>query len=1009
MHLNRLKLASAIALVSVLVFGNTAQAATTLSVTVGGTQTTATAIAAGDTLDVTDTAPIPGVGVTDAEISSLWSSQSLQLKPSSSVTYPEGWALEYTTDGTNWSTTAPSPLSRAVGVRTKGNLESTGPNAFKTHPSSNLLQSQRAITGATGGDGYDVTFAQDRVYNQFHHNLSVNVQCHLQSNGNSCTGIDISGYQTPNGASSFYDPASKKLYAVAMQSISRSFGFVCIDLTAIDSPTQCSTPFVRLYTGPNTGSAQADGYREFIGNSSEDASGHVWTFNGANYSLMCLDLSSGAACASDNGKLLPNTGKLAIGTVAPQGLANSGRVSAIDGKVYYVTDSKFGCYDPASHALCTVGGVTVATADQYPPFPIRNSAGTVLGACLYVTSLCINSSEAAIAMPANLQAFISSHTIPAWNTYNAGQWAELGNKLYLNKGPSGTATSDVYCYDFSTAASCSGFNGANVGTQIYAIAVDPNVSNCLWTNGNAGLITTFNATTGLVGCTVGSPVAQMPYSAVTPRMSCSETGRVTRWASIHFTMPSGITRTTLRVTVLDATSGTPTAISGFTDVTVDTNDTLDLTGLNSAGSTAVKRATIQITAGAVSGALLQSVTADVAYEAESPQLCLTLLAKANCAGFTPASGDLSVPDGLIRVASIMTPTTGAAITESHDQTVTGTNAGNLCAASLPNSPTVPPVTTPPPAPRVLVPSLSLTKVQTSLDPTFPGEEVKYSLVAKNDGELPLAGVSISDANATLTNCDPALPVANLDINAEIHCTAVHKVTLADVLAGFISNTAQAADSHSTAATSNTVVTKVKNSPGMTVVKKQISPAPKVIGDVIRYEIKATNTGNTILSNVMVIDNNAEIQFCGPSIPVTQLKLGASITCEATHKVTAADFAAGQVVNVAIAKSDDVVASSETTTNAGASAASSGSPSATSNSFGRIKSNEVVTRLAGSKPMAASNGAQGTSTKPTGKPAKKPTGELAFTGDTGGGFSLVGLLMMLTGATLFVFKRRKIAS
>jgi len=990
--------ALALALISAMVFGSAAQAATTLTVVTSGTSTAATSIAAGDNLDVTNDAPIPGVGVSNAEISSLWSKQSLQVKPASSLTYPEGWSLEYTTDGTNWSSTPPNPISLAVGVRTKGSVESTGPNAFKTHPSSSLIQSQRSFTGGTGGDGYDLTFAGDRVFNQFHHDANLEVQCHIQATGSVCNGITVAGYQTPNGASSFYNPVTKKMYAVVMETTSHDFGFMCIDLTTIATPALCganaAASFVNLYNGNGV----ADSYREYIGSSSFDAAHNkVWTFNGANDSLMCLNLTTGLSCGTpDNGQLLPNTGKVMIGGTPPNGVANSGRVSAIDGFVYYVTDSKFGCYNPATHALCSSTGVTVAVANQYPPFPIRDASGTVTGACLYVTKICLSNTEAVVSMPANLLTFINAHTIPAWNTFNAGQWAELNNRIYLNKGPDIDASNDVYCFDFTTAADCVGFSGANVGTQIYAITTDPNVPDCLWTNGNAGQITTFNGTTGLAGCAVGSPVARMPYSAVTPRMSCSEAGRVTQWTAIHFGVPTGITVGSggnLRVTLYDLTSGTETAISGFTNIPVDSSGNIDLTPLNTAGGTAVKRATIELTAGAVSGALLSSVTADVQYQADAPQLCLTLLAKATCANFVPANGDTSVPDGIIQVASVMTPTSGSPITESHTQTLTGTNAGTLCAAALPS----PPVQTPPVTPHVPVPSLSVSKSQTSADPSYPGDLVTYSITAKNDGETDLSGVSISDPGTTLKDCSPALPVAKLLVGQVIRCTAVRAVTLADVLSGSISNTATAASESGTQAISNTVITKFKNVPGLTVVKKQISAAPKQVGDLVRYSIVATNTGNTILSNVKILDSNADLDFCSPSVPVAQLKPGASITCGATHKVTTADLAAGQIVNVAVAKSDDLTASSSTST-------STEAPSV--NSAGQIDSNQVVTKFfgAGSKPTSATAG----STRPVtaGVKGHKPSGNLAFTGSSQNLGGLFGLLMLAAGVVLISVRRSK---
>jgi hypothetical protein len=987
MNLNRLKLGAALAVISVLVFGNIAQAATTIDVVSSGTSTSASTIANGDSIDVTDSATIPVVGAATSELNSGWNSDALRLLTGSSVTYPEGWNLQYTTDGTTWSGTAPAPLSNAVGIRSIGSID-TVDGGFRTHPSSQLLQSAGSFTGSTGGDGYDLTFVDDRVYNQFHHSTSIQLQCHLKATGNSCAGLTVAGYQTPNGASSFYSASTKKLYVVSMRTSGHDYGFVCINLANLSAPAVCATPFVMLYDG----NGSTDGYREYIGSSSQDATNRVWVFNGANYSLMCLNLLTGAACATGNGQVLPNTG---VNMVGPT-IANSGRVSAIEGKVYYVTDTKFGCYDPTAAALCGVGR-TVAAANQYPPFPIRSSSGTLTGVCLYVTKVCISDTETNVALPSGDLTTQVNIAMAAWNTYNAGQWAEVDNKLYLNTGPAvapSGASNSVYCYDFTTGADCSGFSGANVGSEIYAIIADPAMPSCLWTNGNAGVITSFSGISGTRGCSTPNPVARMPYSAVAPRMSCSESGRVTSWTSVHFNFgaQSAVTRSNLRVTVYNASGTSLVAIPGFNGVTIDNTDTLDLSSINTV--TYGTRATIEITGGVgPTNSELLMVTADVIYQAAAPQLCFTLMAKEVCAnGYVHQPGDLSVADGVIHSASVVTPVTGSVTTETSTQTLGGTYTNTVCIAvggsSVPGPPSAP------------IPKIGLTKTQISADPTFPGDVVKYTLVATNTGPVAIHGVSITDANASVSDCNLPGNSVTLAIGQQLTCMASHVATLAEILAGYVVNTANVSVSEEQiSAASNTVTTKVTNAPALAVTKKQTSAAPKLVGDVIRYEIRATNTGNTNLSNVEVVDRNADTVTCDVAIPAAHLAIGASIVCEATHKVTDADVKAGKFVNIAIAKSDDVTASSDATTNAP----------------GQTSSNAVSTSLVGVKTHAASvkGGGSTSATKggTTGSAAKpgtsgKPTGNLAFTGASESHTGLIGLLLILLGAGFLGMQRRK---
>ena len=977
MNLHKLKLSMAVAVVSALVFGGAAQAVTTIDTVTSGTSTAVNTIANGDSVDVTDTATLPPVGLASVNLSSSWNSDALRLNTGSSVTYPEGWNLEYTTDGTTWSSTPPVPLSSAIGIRSAGSVDAID-GGYRTHPSGILLQSATSFNGSTGGDGYDLTFVDDRVYNQFHHSTSIQLQCHLKDTGNSCAGLTVAGYQTPNGASSFYSASLKKLYVVAMRTSGHDYGFVCINLANLAAPSTCATPFVMLYDGTGT----TDGYREYIGNSSQDASNRVWVFNGANFSLMCLDLATGAACATGNGQILPNSGTNMVSST----IANSGRVSAIGGKVYYVTDTKFGCYDPTAAALCG-SGVTVAAANQYPPFPVRNSSGVLQGACLYVSRICINASETNVTMPAALLTFVTGTSIPAWNTYNAGQWAEGDNKLYLNKGPSTTASASVYCFDFTTAAACSGFSGANVGTEIYAIVADPAMPGCYWTNGNAGIITSFSGTTGLNGCTTPNPISRMPYSAISPRMSCSEAARVTTWTSVHFNFgtQSTITRSNLRVTVYNASGNGLVAIPGYSNVTIDTTDTLDLSRIDT--SIYGSRATIELTGGAgTTNADLLQVTADVTYLAPAPQLCFTLKAQQVCANsYVHLAGDPSIADGVIQIASVVTPVVGSVTSESSTRTLGGTYSSTVCIAAGGTA-----LYSPPSAP---IPTIKLTKTQTSADPLLPGDIVKYTLVATNTSTVTLHGVAILDNNATISDCSIPGATVDLAVGQQLTCTASHVVTAADVLAGFVINTAMViASVEQIDATSNTVTSKIVKTPGLTVTKKQTSAAPKAIGDVIRYEIRATNSGNTNLTNVQIVDKNAETLTCDVATPVAQLAVGASIVCEATHKVTAADVAAGKVVNVAVASGDDIVASSDATTN----------------TPGRVDSNAVVTNLTNVKTRGAA--IKGSASAGTDKNAtSNPTGELAYTGSVEGNLGWLGLLLIALGVAAFGISRRERAN
>src|SRR5205085_1252303 len=86
------------------------------------------------------------------------------------------------------------------------------------------------------------------------------------------------------------------------------------------------------------------------------------------------------------------------------------------------------------------------------------------------------------------------------------------------------------------------------------------------------------------------------------------------------------------------------------------------------------------------------------------------------------------------------------------------------------------------------PHLSITKVATESGYSAVGQVIHYTIVATNDGNTTLAGVTVSDPNATGLTCTPAngSPLAP---GASMNCTASHTITQADIDAGSYYNQA----------------------------------------------------------------------------------------------------------------------------------------------------------------------------------------------------------------------------
>jgi large repetitive protein len=203
-------------------------------------------------------------------------------------------------------------------------------------------------------------------------------------------------------------------------------------------------------------------------------------------------------------------------------------------------------------------------------------------------------------------------------------------------------------------------------------------------------------------------------------------------------------------------------------------------------------------------------------------------------------------------------------------------------------------------------AVAMTKTSTATTYSAVGEIVRYTIGAKNDGNVTLKNFSISDPTAVLSNCSPALPILELAPGAIVSCDAAHTVVQADITLGTLTNMATgsgiAPDNSSVSASATKDLTATQSS--KIVVAKTSTSTFGAPGDAVEFKITATNAGNLVLSDVSVTDANATIGTCVPALPVATLLPGDSITCSATHTVTQADLDAGSVVNIAQATSTD---------------------------------------------------------------------------------------------------------
>lgn len=224
----------------------------------------------------------------------------------------------------------------------------------------------------------------------------------------------------------------------------------------------------------------------------------------------------------------------------------------------------------------------------------------------------------------------------------------------------------------------------------------------------------------------------------------------------------------------------------------------------------------------------------------------------------------------------------------------------------------------------MIPALTLEKSTSVAQIDTVGQEVPYTFVITNTGNVTLSGV-------TLTDTLPGLPAPECDSTGDLAvgavrtCAATYTVTQADLDAGSLLNSAAVSSDGpgdtdgATAQDSVTVPSSAQ--PDATFAKHaSLDDADgnglADPGETIHYTFLVENTGLITLTGVDVIDpmDGLSAVSCPGGRPAT-VAPGATLECTATYRVTAADQAAGTVRNEATMASDQIeplTASSVTT-------------------------------------------------------------------------------------------------
>ncbi|ADB52439.1 DUF11 domain-containing protein [Conexibacter woesei] len=234
-------------------------------------------------------------------------------------------------------------------------------------------------------------------------------------------------------------------------------------------------------------------------------------------------------------------------------------------------------------------------------------------------------------------------------------------------------------------------------------------------------------------------------------------------------------------------------------------------------------------------------------------------------------------------------------------------------------PTGPPVDSPPSRATVNGPaSPSLTVVKSVSPPSLSGagQELTYSFVVTNTGNVTLAPVTVRETAFTGSGPSPTIScppgAASLAPGAQVICTARYTVTQDDFDRDSLENTAVATgvpprgppvDSPPSDAS-----VPFTPEPRLDIVKTANPTAVSAAGDLVSYSFLVTNTGNVTVGSVAVTDTFTapSTGTLGPiSCPQTRLIPGQSTTCTApAYAATQADIDNGIIRNSAFATGED---------------------------------------------------------------------------------------------------------
>lgn len=565
----------AIALIAGSLVGVQSADATAVCTSPAGAQNSSLVLCS-DNGTFTARAPLSETGVLSQTILMNIDPTKMSLSSASQIVAPAGWTIYYY-NGSTWSSTAPSTPSTwnaITKVKAVGTLNSQGTangQQIATAEATAVAPASGAFSASGAGDGWSVFFDNNNhVFNIYHHSGPASIDCHTRT-GTTCSGswpFSVSPFPTKMRSEGYVDNVNHHLWLATNSSTQA--GFLCVNITNIASPAFCNgTATASFVALTNNGAA------DYTATEAMAQSGtRLFTWATATGKVLCLDTvlnnGLGAACPSQP----ISTSGLSSAPVGGSTLYN------YNGNIYASAGTKAICFDALTYASCTGYPITLAST-AYTEYVLPDTSGNPSKMCYVdlVNNPCYSFAGVASTRPASLviqegPGNAGAYTIASKNPET------VGTRVYWT----GAWASSVFCWDAALAsgagAACTNWPVANAINR-YTVQVDPSNTQCIWTNGDNGVIQAWDAVLGTLGCTSLPSDLTFDASLIIPRMGCSQTDAIASWQNFTLTGPASGKYTSAYLTV---TKNDGTAIAGWSNIAITGSRVVDLSTLTPAQS-----------------------------------------------------------------------------------------------------------------------------------------------------------------------------------------------------------------------------------------------------------------------------------------------------------------------------------------------------------------------------------------------------------------------------------------